>query len=88
MLGGVLALINQAKWAVIPGIAAVGFLVYEYMDVTNKLGGGGATLSPEQQEMVSAMVSVNYLGWGAMGLGGILMIVGGAMGWKRAPSAV
>lgn len=88
VLGGVLALINQAKWAVIPGIAAVGFLVYEYMDVTNKLGGGGATLSPEQQEMVSAMVSVNYLGWGAMGLGGILMIVGGAMGWKRAPSAV
>ena len=88
VLAGILALINQAKWAIIPGVAALGFLVYEYMDITKKLSGSGSALTPEQAEMVSALVQVNYLGWAVMGLGALLIVVGGAMGFKSsAPAA-
>jgi len=88
VLGGVLALIGQGKWAVIPGLAALAFLVYEYLDTKNKLSGAGGALTPEQAEMMAQMVSVNYLGWGVMGLGAVLILVGGAMGWKKAAPAV
>src|SRR4029453_387048 len=39
ILAAVLALINQTKWAVIPGIAALGFLVYDYMKAISALSG-------------------------------------------------
>lgn len=86
-LGGVLALIGQTKWAVIPGVAAVGWLVFQYLEAQKQISGGG-DVPPEAAEMMAAMApSLNYLGWGVMALGAILILVGGAMGWKSAPSA-
>jgi len=88
VLAAVLAFIGQAKWAVIPGIAAVGWLVFQYMEASKNLSGGG-DIPPEAREMLAAMApSLNYLGWGVMGLGAVLILVGGAMGWKsNAPAA-
>ena len=38
--------------------------------------------------MASQMLQVNFLGWGVMGLGAVLILVGGAMGWKEPRPAV
>jgi hypothetical protein len=78
-----LALVNQTKWAVIPALGAVGVLIYDYMNIQNQLGGASASLSAEQAEMASAMLQVNFLGWAVMGVGALLILVGGIMGWKK-----
>jgi hypothetical protein len=88
VLGAVLALVNQAKWAVIPAIAAVGFLVWKYMQLQNALSGAATAGMPaEAAEALSQVASINYLGWGVMGAGAIVMLVGAAMGWKSSGSA-
>lgn len=87
VLGAVLALVNQAKWAVIPAIAAVGFLVWKYMQLQNALSGSASGMPAETAEALSQVASINYLGWGVMGLGAVVMLVGGAMGWKSSGSA-
>ena len=89
ILAGILALINQTKWAVIPGIAAVGWLVFQFLDAQKQLSGQSGEIPPEAAEMLAAMApTLNYLGWGVMGLGAVVILVGGAMGWKSsAPAA-
>lgn len=87
LLGGALALLNQTKWAVIAGVVALGWLVWNYLRIQNTLGGGG-DIPPEAAEMMAALApSVNFLGWGVMGLGAVLLLVGGAMAWKSNPPA-
>jgi hypothetical protein len=88
VLGGLLALVNQAKWAVIPGIGALGLIAFDYFRLSNGLSGASGELSAEQAQMVSQLASINYLGWGVMGVGALVLLVGGAMGWKKsAPPA-
>lgn len=85
VLAGVLALINQSKWAVIPGLGAIGWLILQFIEAQKQVSGGG-DVPPEAAEMVAAMgASLNYIGWGVMGLGAVLILVGGAMGWKSSP---
>ena len=89
VLGGALALVGQTKWAVVPGLGALGFLVWKYMQLQNALSGASGDIPPEAQEMLAALAPApNFLGWGVMGLGALLLLVGGAMGWKSsAPAA-
>jgi len=89
VLGGLLGLIGQGKWAVVPALAALAFLVWKYMEVHNGLSGqASADVSAEAAEALAQFASINYLGWGVMALGGVVMLVGGAMGWKQtAPAA-
>lgn len=88
VLGGVLGLLGQGKWAVIPALAALAFLVWKFMEVQNGLSGqAGGELSAEQAQALSQLASMNYLGWGVMGLGAVVMLIGGAMGWKGGVSA-
>jgi hypothetical protein len=73
---------NQGKWAVIPGIAAVGYLVWQFLEAQKSLSGAG-DIPPEAAEAMAQLApSLNYLGWGVMGLGAVLILIGGAMGWK------
>ena len=66
---------------------ALGWLVWNYLRIQNTLGGGG-DIPPEAAEMMTALApSVNFLGWGVMGLGAVLLLVGGAMAWKSNPPA-
>ena len=89
VLAAVLALINQSKWAVIPGLAALAFLVYDYMKASSALSGqAGGEIPPEAAQALSQMASLNYLGWGVMGLGALVILIGGAMGWKNSAPAV
>ena len=88
VLAGILALMNQSKWAVIPAIAALGLLGYDYFRMQTELSGGGTTITAEQAAAIGEMASVNFIGWGVMGLGAVLILIGGAMGWKSsAPTA-
>jgi len=88
VLAGILALMGQGKWAVIPGIAAVGYLVWQFLEAQKSLSGAG-DIPPEAAEAMAQLApSLNYLGWGVMGLGAVLILIGGAMGWKAsAPPA-
>ena len=89
VLAGLLALVNQTKWAVIPGLGAVGWLVFQFLEAQKGLSGGGE-IPPEAAEALAALApSLNYIGWGAMGVGAVVMLLGGAMGWKSssAPAA-
>ena len=87
VLAGVLALMGQTKWAVVPGLGALGYLVWQFLEGQRNLAGQG-DIPPEAAEMVAALApSMNYLGWGVMGLGALLIVVGGAMAWKSAAPA-
>ena len=88
VLGGALALINQTKWAVVPALAALAFLVWKYMQLQNLLSTTVGDVPPEAAEaMASMMPTVNILGWAVMGVGALVMLVGGAMAWKSNPPA-
>ncbi len=87
VLGGALALLGQTKWAVIPALLGLAFLVWKFMEVQNGLSGQSGDVPPEAAEALARLASINYLGWGVMGLGGVIMLVGGAMGWKSNPPA-
>jgi len=88
LLGVVLALIGQAKHTVWLGIAALGLIVWKFLDAKKAIDAmnsmiGGADLPPELASQVPAL---NYLGWGVLALGALVMLIGGAMAWKRAPA--
>jgi hypothetical protein len=88
VLAGALALMGQGKWAVVPGIAALGFLVWKFLEAQSSLSGTNADVPPEAAELVAQLApTLNYLGWGVMGLGAVLILVGGAMGWKGSAAA-
>ena len=50
---------------------------------------GGRFADGPAEAMAALAPSFNYLGWGVMGLGAVVMLLGGAMGWKSSspPSA-
>src|SRR4051812_33962664 len=54
VLGGLLALVGQTKWAVIPGLAAVGWFVFQFLEAQKQISGGG-DMPPEDAEMLAAM---------------------------------
>jgi hypothetical protein len=81
ILAGILALLNQTKWAVVPALISLGLLVWNYINIQDQLGGG--SLGAEQAAMVSEFMSVNFLGWAVMGIGALLILVGGLAGWKK-----
>lgn len=85
VLAALLALVNQTKWAVIPGLAAVGWFVFQFLYAQKQYSGGGDI----PQELLDASgASLNYLGWGVMAAGCVVMLLGGIMGWmKKAPAA-
>jgi hypothetical protein len=88
VLGGILALINQTKFAVLPAVGALGFLVWKYMELKNGLdtATAGAGASAEMSAAISELASINILGWAVMGVGALIMLVGSAMAWKSSPT--
>lgn len=89
LLGVILAFIGQARHAVWFGIIAIGLLVWKYMefkkliDQANASVPAGIELPPE---LAAQMPTMNYLGWGVLCLGALVLLVGGALAWKG-PSA-
>lgn len=88
-LGFLLALMGQAKWAVIPAIAALALVIWKFLQLKSLIDQAassvpsGTELPPElQAQLAAAMPSMNYLGWGVLVLGGLVMLVGGAMSFK------
>ncbi len=93
LLGAILAFMGQAKHAVWFGIIALGLLVWRFMDAKSRIDSIGSQISaaeipPEFAAQLSAQApSLNYLGWGVLGLGALILLVGGAMAWKGGASA-
>jgi hypothetical protein len=88
VLGGILAVMGQTKWAVVPGLIALAYLVWQFLDAQGKLSGATGDMPPEAAEAMAQLApTLNYLGWGVMGLGALLILVGGAMAWKSNPPA-
>jgi hypothetical protein len=93
VLAAILGLINQGKYAVFLGVAALGVVVFRFIQTKDMMGQAasmmpeGVELPPElASQLAAAMPSMNYLGWGVLGLGAVLILVGGALAWKS-PSA-
>lgn len=89
-----LGFMNQSKHAVWLGLAALGILVWRFLQTRDMMSQASAmmpdaaSLPPElQSQLAAAMPSMNYLGWGVLGLGAVLILVGGAMAWKSNPPA-
>ena len=88
-LGLVLAFLGQAKWAVIPGLLGLALVVWKYMQLKNLMDQASAMTAGVElpPEVAAQMPSVNYLGWGVLGLGALILLVGGAMAWKGAAAS-
>ena len=90
LIGAVLALMRQTRHAIWPGVAILGFLVWQYVELTGRLGRmativSGDNVPPELAAMMTArMPQINMLGWAVMGIGALIMIAAGAMAWKSA----
>jgi len=88
-----LGLINQSRYAVILGIGALGLIVWRFLQTRDMVSQAstlpdGMEVPPEMAAQVAAaMPSVNYLGWGVLVLGALLILVGGALGWKSTAAA-
>ncbi len=83
VLGGVLALVGQTKFAVLPALAGLAFLIWKFLEVQNGLSGGATDVPAETAAAIAELASMNYLGWAVMGLGAVVMLVGSAMAWKK-----
>lgn len=94
LLGAALAFIGRTKHVVWPGIAVIGLLAWRYVEAQARLDSMARTISgpdipPDFAAMLTArMPHLNLLGWGVMGAGALVMIVAGAMAWKKAAPAV
>jgi len=90
LLGVILAFIGQAKHTVWLGLAALALLVWKFMDAKKAMDAMSSMLGDTQlpPELASQMPALNYLGWGVLALGAVIMLIGGAMAWKNsAPAA-
>jgi hypothetical protein len=89
LIGGVLAFLGRTKHAVWPGFAIIGLLAWSYFEAQGRLDRMAAVVSgpdvpPDLAAMLSArMPHLNLLGWAVMGLGALILIIAGAMDWKR-----
>ena len=64
VLAGILALMGQGKWAVIPGIAAVGYLVWQFLEAQKSLSGAG-DIPPEAAEAMAQLAPRSTISAGA-----------------------
>ena len=89
LLGAVLAFIGRVKHAVWPGAAVIGLLAWFYFEAQGRLDRmasmiSGPDIPPDFAAMLQArMPQLNLLGWAVMGAGALLLIVAGAMAWKK-----
>lgn len=85
VLGAILALIGHARFAVIPAVLALALIVWKYIELQQTFSGASVPegVTPEQVAQVSQLASVNIIGWLVMGLGAVIMLVAGALAWKR-----
>ena len=89
-LAVILALIGQAKHVVWFGIVALGMTVWKFLETKNAIDAAGAAVPAGMElppELASQMPTMNMLGWAVLGVGGLIMLIGGAMAWKDGASA-
>ncbi|HTU13546.1 MAG TPA: hypothetical protein VMG08_21835 [Allosphingosinicella sp.] len=89
-LGAILGLLNQAKHAVWLGIVALGIVVWRFLQTKGALDDAGAAIPSGIElppELAAQLPAINFLGWGVLGLGAVILLVGGAMAWKGSSSA-
>lgn len=88
VLAGLLAILGQAKHALWPALAALGFVVYEFINLKGVIDEQAAQIAatPGAAELVDAVggaSSMNWVGWIVLGLGGLLAVVGSVLAWKK-----
>ena len=68
VLAAILALIGQPKWAVIPGIGAVGWLVFQFLEAQKQLSGGGFMDWIRSISLPDRLTGADALLWVAIGI--------------------
>lgn len=92
IIAGVLAMLGKAKHAVWPAIAALGFIAYKFFELKGAVDRSAALIAQtpgaaEFAQSVGGATQINMIGWLVLVLGAVIMLVGGAMGWKAGPPA-
>ena len=88
-LGVLLALIGHARHAVWFGLVALALVVWKFLQLKNLMDQASAMTAGVElpPEVAAQMPTMNMLGWGVLGLGALIMVIGGAMAWKGGTSA-
>jgi hypothetical protein len=78
----VLALINQTKHALWPALIGLGYLIWRFTEIKGAIDTVLTMLSQLSPE-AAANVGVNWLGWGVLFAGSVILVIGGALAWKK-----
>jgi hypothetical protein len=87
LIGGGLALAGKTRHVVWPALLSLAFIAWKYFQLQGTLdeartrmtdiGADSATTSG-----LTDAVQMQYLGWGVLALGGIVLLVAGILAWK------
>jgi hypothetical protein len=88
VLAGALALMGQTRHVLWPGLAAAGFIAWQFFDFKGKLDGlrtmfeqGGVST-----DTLDNHVKIEYLGWGVLAAGAVILIVTGILALQARPA--
>jgi hypothetical protein len=76
-----LALAGKLRHVIWPGALTLVFVVWKYLQVKGALDEASATLG----DALGNSVQLNYLGWGVLLLGALLLVYAGIASWRAAP---
>lgn len=83
VIAAVLALMGKVRHVIWPGLCALAFVIWKYLQVKSALD---TALAPYGDQL-NDTVQMNWLGWGVLLVGALVVIVAGITSWKSAPPA-
>lgn len=81
-IAGGLALAGKTRHVLWPGLAALAFIVWKYFQIKGALD--VQLGDPALADALGASVQMNWLGWGVLGVGALLLVYAGFSAWKGA----
>ncbi len=79
-----LALAGKTRHVIWPGLLSLAFIVWKYFQIKSALDVHLA--DPGLAGVLGASVRMNWLGWGVLGVGALLLVYAGFSAWKGAPA--
>lgn len=84
VIAALLALINQTKHALWPALIGLVYLIWRFLEIKGAVDQATAMLSQLPPEMAQNFnIGLNYLGWGVLFAGSLILLAGGALAWKK-----
>lgn len=96
LIAGGLALAGHVKHVIWPALGSLAFIGYKFFEMKGAIDSGRDRIAEQGggSEMAAALgnaMQINYLGWGVLVIGAVILLVAGVTAWKgpaRPASAV